>query len=247
MKITDSAPVPAKLDGGLFASWWPRLWPALLVLLTVIFIALALPPYLTFDASRSRIPPPADIPAYYPLLVMHIGFASIAMLAGSLQIWTGLQRRYLTAHRLIGRVYVFAGVLPAGIVGRAIGSISPFGPVLRASNIVLATLWLTCTVIGFRMGRRRRFEQHRRWMIRSFVLTLSIITNRVWAAIFASALAPQLFTTFGGNELLLVQTIAGLSGWLGWVLPLLVVEWWLLERVERNTSARTAPLQVKTH
>ncbi len=25
----------------------------------------------------------------------------------------------------------------------------------------------------------------------------------------------------------MVQSIAGLSGWLGWVLPLLVTEWWL--------------------
>jgi len=25
----------------------------------------------------------------------------------------------------------------------------------------------------------------------------------------------------------MIQSIAGLSGWLGWVLPLLVAEWWL--------------------
>ena len=64
-------------------------------------------------------------------------------------------------------------------------------------------------------------------MIRSVVLTLSIITNRIWAVVWVIVLVPQLQTTFGGNEALMVQAIAGLSGWLGWVLPLLVTEWCL--------------------
>ena len=46
---------------------------------------------------------------------------------------------------------------------------------------------------------------------------------------FTVVLTPQLVTSFGGNETWLAQTIAGLSGWLGWVLPLLVAEWWLVE------------------
>ena len=57
-----------------------------------------------------------------------------------------------------------------------------------------------------------------------------MITNRVWAVVWILALLPQLPTTFGGNEQLLVQTVAGLSGWLGWVLPLLAAEWWLETR-----------------
>jgi hypothetical protein len=79
------------------------------------------------------------------------------------------------------------------------------------------------------MARQYRVAEHRRWMIRSVTLTLSIITNRIWAVMAFLVLSPQLATTFGGNEMLMVQTIAGLSGWLGWVLPLLVVEWWLVE------------------
>ena len=64
-------------------------------------------------------------------------------------------------------------------------------------------------------------------MIRSFALTASIITNRIWGAGAYFALAPQLDTTFGGNEQLFAWIIAGLATWLGWVLPLLVSQWWL--------------------
>lgn len=73
-------------------------------------------------------------------------------------------------------------------------------------------------------------------MIRSFALTMSIITNRVWAVVWTIALSPQLSTTFGGNETLMVYAIAGLSGWLGWVIPLLAAEWWL----ERDVRCRTS-------
>ena len=110
---------------------------------------------------------------------------------------------------------------------------TPFGPVLRASNVLLAIVWLGVTLTGFRAARQYRLEEHRRWMLRSAVLTLSVITNRLWAVVWVIALMPQLQTTFGGNEALMVQAIAGLSGWLGWVLPLLAVEWWL----ERRTAA----------
>ena len=45
---------------------------------------------------------------------------------------------------------------------------------------------------GLRMARQRRLVEHRRWMIRSFALTMSIITNRVWAVIATIVLMPQL-------------------------------------------------------
>jgi hypothetical protein len=202
----------------------------LLFLLVMAFLAFAVPPYLSFDPAQSRIPPPPGNRAYYPLLVAHVLFASVAMTAGCLQIWPWLRRRHPEAHRRVGRAYVFGGVLPAGLTGLAIGVMGPFGPVLRASNVLLALLWLTSTAVGFRMALRGRQADHRRWMTRSVTLTLSIITNRVWAVVFTLALAPHLPTMFGGSEAALVQAIAGLSGWLGWVVPLVAVEWWLVER-----------------
>lgn len=209
----------------------------LLGAVALAFIALALPPYLTLDATRSRIPPPPGVPAYYPLLVAHVVFASLAMAAAIVQIVPAIRTRFPGWHRTSGRVYVFAGVLPAGLTGFVLGMLTPFGPVLRASNVVLAVLWLTCTCIGVRMARAGRYADHRRWMLRSVTLTLSIITNRVWAVVLTIALVPQLDTTFGGNQALMVQAIAGLSGWLGWVLPLLSAEWWLIDRGRTGAPA----------
>lgn len=208
--------------------WKPR-GPLVLLFLALAFIAFALPPYLSLDPGRSRIPPPPGLRAYYPLLVLHVSFASVAMVLAPLQIWPWLRRRYPAVHRRLGRVYVLGGVLPAGLAGLLIGAVSPFGPVIRASNVLLALLWLTATGAGLRAVLRGRYEEHRRWMIRSVTLTLSIITNRVWGVLWTIVFIPQLGTTFGGSEAAMVQAIAGLSGWLGWVVPLVVVEWWVLK------------------
>ena len=206
---------------------WRRSRIGALTAMVVIFLAYSVPPYLTLDPTRSRIAPPAAHPWYYPLLASHVVFGAIAMVTCLPQIWPWFRRRHPDAHRRIGRVYVFAGVVPAALLGFTIGTISPFGPVIRVSNMLLATLWLAFTVTGFRRARQRRYADHRRWMIRSVTLTLSIITNRVWAVIAAIVLVPQLPTMFGGNERMMVQAIAGLAGWLGWTLPLLAAEWWL--------------------
>jgi uncharacterized membrane protein len=200
----------------------------------VLFITFSIPPYLTGDPASSRVPRAPGFPAHYPLLVAHVMFASIAMLTCFLQVWPWLRRRHPRVHRYTGRVYVFAGVLPAGLAGLIIGSHSPFGPILAVSDVMLALLWLTFTATGYRMARQRRYAEHRRWMLRSFALTFSIITNRFWAVILTLTLSPSLDTTFQSNETMLAWTISALSGWLGWTVTLLLVEWWL----ERTVPSR---------
>jgi hypothetical protein len=49
-----------------------RPWVVPLALLTVIFIAYAVPPYLSLDPARARIQPMPPHVSYYPLLVSHI-------------------------------------------------------------------------------------------------------------------------------------------------------------------------------
>ena len=205
--------------------WVRRPWVLPLGLLVTAFLVFSLPPYLGLDPAQSRIPAPTGW--YYPALVTHIGIATVAMVTCALQIWPWLRQKYPAVHRRTGRVYVFAGAIPASIAGFTIALAAPFGPVAAVSNVLLATLWFGCTVQGYRMARARRFGEHRRWMIRSFALCMSIIGNRIWGVVWTMVLTPQLDTTFGGSELALGQAIAGITTWTGWVLPLLAAEWWL--------------------
>lgn len=215
--------------------WWQRPWIVPLAAIVVIFLGFSIPPYLSFDPARSRVPQPPELGvAHFWLLVPHVLFGSVAMAGAVFQIWPWWRRRYPAAHRRLGRVYVFGGVLPAGVAALTVGAFSPFGPATRASNVLLALVWIYTTLTGWRMARRRRYAEHRRWMIRSFALTASTITNRVWGPIFVVALTPQLDTTFHGDPGLLVWVASAATAWLGWTIPLLITEWWL----ERDRTRR---------
>lgn len=203
------------------------------------FLAFSLPPYLSLDPSRSRVPAPDFFPPHFVMLSLHVVFGSVAMVTCCLQIWPWFRGRHPRAHRVIGRVYVFGGCLPSGLMGLVVGIATPWGPVTMVSNVLLALLWLGCTLTGWRMARQRRFVDHRRWMVRSFALTMSIITNRLYGVLFTILLLPQFETTFRGDEALMGSTVAALSAWLGWVLPLLVAEWWL-ERGDAANRRRRA-------
>ena len=88
-----------------------------------------------------------------------------------------------------GGVYVFTAI-PAAVCAMVIGAATPFGPILAVSNVLLASLWLWFTLNGYLAGRDRRFVPHRRHMVLSATLALSIITNRIWAPILFIALHP---------------------------------------------------------
>ncbi len=212
--------------------WWRRPWIVPLGAIAVAFVAFSLPPYLSLDPRRSRVP--STFGLHFPLLVAHVVCGAVALLTACAQVWPWLRRRHPAVHRTVGRIYVFGGVLPAGLLALPVGAWSPFGPFARVSNVLLASLWLAVTITGYRRARQHRYVEHRRWMIRSFALTASIVTNRVWAVIAYFTLAPHLGTLFQGNETMLAWTIAGLATWLGRVLSLIAAEWWLERDVRRS-------------
>lgn len=207
-----------------------------LLVITVAFLAYSLPPYLTLDPAQARVPAPDGFATHYPLLVGHIGFGSVALLTCCFQIWPWFRARHPKAHRIMGRLYVFAGVLPAGLLTIAVGAVSPFGPVARVGNVLAGLLWLAVTIVGIRVAMQKRYAEHRRWMIRSFALTTSIVAARLWGVIVAVALFAN--EKFDPAELSDpgVQALAGITVWLGWTVNLLIAEWWL-----ERSAARRAP------
>ncbi|MEO6086920.1 MAG: DUF2306 domain-containing protein [Umezawaea sp.] len=227
MTSTKVRPQPAQ-------TWWRRPWIAPLMLVASAFLAFSVPPYLTFDPAFSRLAPPPGDELYYPLLVAHVLCGMVAMVTACFQIWPAFRTRYRRGHRITGRVYVFAGVLPAGLLGLYIGWHTAGGPSVRMANLVGSALWITVTIFGLRMARQRRFGDHRRWMARSFALTMSIVLSRVITVVATIVLIPQIDTTFDGSAELMTFSAASIGVWLSPLLLLLLTDWLL----ERRTPAR---------
>ena len=210
-------------------AWWRRPWIVPLLLVAAAFLAFSVPPYLTFDPSLSRLEPPDGNHIYYPLLVAHVLFGTVAMATACFQIWPAFRARHRRGHRITGRIYVFGGALPAGLLGLYIGWHTTAGPSVRVANLVGSVLWLTVTIIGLRMARQRRYGDHRKWMSRSFALAMSIVLSRVINVLATIALTPQVDTTFGGSEELMQYSALSIGVWLSPLLLLLLTDW-LLER-----------------
>lgn len=118
-------------------------------------------------------------PLGVPWLFIHVAGAVTALVPGSLQFLPALRRGSCPPHRWIGRVYV-AGCLVGGAAGLILAPGSHAGPIASAGFGSLAVIWIAVTLLGWRAAVQGRFVEHRRWMIRSWALTLAAVTLRLY-------------------------------------------------------------------
>ena len=105
--------------------------------------------------------------------------AAAALVLGALQFLPGLRRGFGPPHRWTGQVYV-AGCLVGGAAGLILAPGSHAGPIASAGFGGLAVIWIATTLLGWRAAVRGRLAEHRRWMIRSWALTLAAVTLRIY-------------------------------------------------------------------
>ena len=148
-----------------------------------------------------------------PWLSVHVAGAATALLIGAAQFVGPLRRRWPAAHRWTGRVYAVACLI-GGLGGLMLAPGSTAGPVASWGFGLLALAWMATTAMGWRMALGRDLVAHRRWMIRSWALTLAAVTLRLQMVGVA-------FMPVDGVEA--YRVIA----WLCWVPNLIVAEAWL--------------------
>ncbi|MBE8518179.1 DUF2306 domain-containing protein [Amycolatopsis sp. H6(2020)] len=204
-----------------------------LALLVAVFLAYSVPPYLTFDPAQSRVPAPPGFAAHYWFLVGHILFGTIAIVGVILQIWPWLRRTHPVVHRRVGRVYVFAGAIPSALMALTIAPFSSFGPAAGGLNVVAALLWLGSTIAGWRAIRQRRYADHRKWMVRSFAMTMNTLLSRVYAPLAFLGLAP-----WYPEQGALIQAASTLAGTMSVLTLLLLSQWWLDRTPKKPAIAR---------
>lgn len=158
----------------------PRMgWPFRLVLAGSLLIALASVRYLFPGAPGGAPAIMANAFTKYGALTVHAGFAIVALMIGPFQFLRSLRARRPGLHRWMGRTYVLA-CLVAGAAGLVLAFGATTGPVSTAGFGLLAVLWLFTTTKAWTSAMNRRFDEHRRWMIRSFALTFAAVTLRLY-------------------------------------------------------------------
>ena len=151
------------------------MWSGLAALSSVV--ALASYRYL---AGVGPVPPNITANRHLsPWIVIHAAGAATALLVGPWQFVPALRGRRPVIHRTLGRVYV-ASCAAGGVSALVLATGVSAGPIAGAGFAALGTAWLTATTIAVREILMGRVPAHHRWMIRSFALTLSAVTLRLY-------------------------------------------------------------------
>jgi len=195
--------------------------------MAVLSLGVALYAYQYLRPNAVIVPGVAGNPLARPWLFVHAGLAATAMLLGPTQFLPRLRRTHPRVHRWMGRTYVFA-CLTGGLAGLALATRTTAGPIATAGFGLLAVAWLGATGNAFRLALARRFDAHRRWMIRSFALTFAAVTLRLYLPIAAIAHLPFL------------ESYRAIS-FLAWVPNLIVAELYLARGRVRPARAAEAP------
>ncbi|MDQ5978623.1 MAG: hypothetical protein QG602_1597 [Verrucomicrobiota bacterium] len=192
-----------------FARWF-------ILLLSVGVTGYGLYAYLVLPPGASVHPAMKAAYEEHPgRIVTHVAFSAFALALGPLQFFPGLRARR-RLHRWLGYLY-FIGVIGGGLAGFCTAFIAYGGLVARVGFGMLALVWLWTALAAINAARRRDFEAHERWAVRSFALTFAAVTLRLYMPLFFAA-------GFAFEDFYPVQA------WLCWVPNLLFVEWVLLRR-----------------
>jgi hypothetical protein len=143
----------------------------------------------------------------------HLGGGLWALAAGPWQLHRRWRDAALRFHRWLGRSYV-VGVIVGAVGALALAPRAQTGGIAQAGFGLLGGLWLAFTVLAFIRIRRQDQVAHRRWMLRSFALTLAAVTLRLYLPLSAA---------MGWSFEAAYPAIA----WLCWVPNLLVTELYL--------------------
>ncbi|RNB87229.1 DUF2306 domain-containing protein [Brevibacillus fluminis] len=203
----------------------------LLIAVIVIVGLVAAAPYATLDPALSRIKLDPGYPLHYPLLVIHIFTALIALLTGPFQFSERLRQTRMSLHRLLGKVYL-ATILISSVTGLAV-AFHDASFTKQMAFVTLSALWLLTAWRGYQTIRKGDVAGHRVWMMRSYGITLVAVTARlvVPVCILFYLAAKGLPGTDGIAQM--IDAILQVNIWLGIILNMVILEWSLIRKANR--------------
>ena len=153
------------------------LYLATLISLTFLFVIFvyALPIARGEHEGTQVIPNARNL--NFAILAIHVATAIPPLLIGLVAFSKRARKFSLRVHRWIGTVYC-VGIWISAVTGIILASGNTLGLASRLGFGTLGVLWFSTTYMAYHYARRRQLPKHRIWMIRSFALTLAVVTIR---------------------------------------------------------------------
>jgi uncharacterized membrane protein len=121
----------------------------------------------------------------------HVYTGIFVLVAGMLQFPAYIRKRFPVMHRWCGRIYASGIIMIAGPAGLVMGYYGNGGWISQMAFCLLAVLWVFFTWKAVAAARSRNITVHKKWMYRSYALTLSAISLRLWKWLFVLLFEPR--------------------------------------------------------
>jgi len=142
----------------------------------------------------------------------HVFSSIIVIISGLPQFSNFIRKRFSFFHKLSGKIYISLILLVASPSGLIMAYYANGGIVSKISFVILSILWFAFTYKAYRYIKVGDWKKHKNYMLRSYALTLSAISLRLfkWGIVSIFELAPM-------DTYKIVSII-------GWTLNLMLVE-----------------------
>ncbi|MBT2733514.1 DUF2306 domain-containing protein [Bacillus sp. ISL-7] len=152
------------------------------------------------------------------MIRIHISLALISLITGPLGVMKAIRVKSSSFHRWNGRIYVLA-ILFNFLPGVYVSFFATGGWLSTLGFLLLNTLWLGTTILGYLYVKGGKMILHIHWMIRSFFLSFANMTIYIIVAI-----THDLMNFSYGNS----YTAAV---WLCWMINLLFAEFVIKKKI----------------
>jgi len=192
----------------------------LLLLITLQYI-----PYNT-DVAFLRIKQDEIELDYYKLAFFtHVYTSIFLMILGFLQFSKTIKRKFIKIHRWSGRLYAVIILFLSGPSGLIMSYHANGGMISQVSFVLLSVLWISFTFMSVYYVLKKDIKNHNKFAIRSFALTLSAISLRLFKYIIVFLFHP------------LPMDVYRIVAWLGWTFNLLIAEIIIIYFLQRKIKS----------
>ena len=161
-------------------------------------------------------------PHYQWAFFSHVYSSIFVLLAGIPQFSKTIRNRLPKIHKSLGALYIFLVLFIASPSGLVMAFHANGGFFSKISFSIQAVLWFVFTYKAYQYIREKDWIKHRKFMLRSYALTLSAISLRLLKWIIVSTFEWPPMDTYK------------MVSWLGWIVNIVVIEMYLI--FEKNNQ-----------
>ncbi|TNE54685.1 MAG: DUF2306 domain-containing protein [Bacteroidetes bacterium] len=116
---------------------------------------------------------------------VHVFLSFLLLLGGIIQFLPFILRKFPRVHRISGYIYFIVLIFLSGPAALIMSLYANGGIWAQISFTTLSIVWIGSTILAYIYVRKKNYLKHGNWLLRSYALTLSAITLRLYSFLIA--------------------------------------------------------------